>query len=174
MRLRVLGLAAALMMTTSLAQAAWDVDAVTQSYLDQGYTRIEVKIGPTQAKIEAIKDGTKLEVIYDLATGDVVKTETDAVEADDNTTPGVFIRKDDEDFGGGGSNDDSDDDMNDDHGGDDDGSDDDSGDDDSGDDDHHGGDDDHEDDGDHHGGDDHEDDDHEDDDDRSGSNSGRG
>lgn len=97
MKLRMLGLVAALMMTTP-ALAAWDVDAVTQKLVADGYTRVEVKIGPTQAKVEAIKDGTKTEVIYDLSTGNVLKTETQAIEADDDTAPGVFVRNRSGDF----------------------------------------------------------------------------
>lgn len=145
MKARILSLVAALMMATP-ALAAWDVDAVTQQYVADGYTRVEVKIGPTQAKVEAIKDGTKLEVVYDLATGNVLKTETEAVESDDNTLPGVFVRNrsgdfvrtsDDSDDGDDDSRDD-DDDSRDDDGRDDDstsGSDDDSDDDDDADDD---------------------------------------
>ena len=106
MKLRILSLVAALMLTTP-ALAAWDVDAVTQKFVADGYTRVEVKIGPTQAKVEAIKDGIKTEVVYDLATGDVLKTETEAVGSDDNTAPGVFVRNRSGDFVG--SSDDSDD-----------------------------------------------------------------
>ena len=97
MKVRMLGLVAALMMATP-ALAAWDVDAVTQKLVADGYSRVEVKIGPTQAKVEAIKDGTKTEVIYDLATGNVLKTETQAVEAGDDTAPGVFVRNRSGDF----------------------------------------------------------------------------
>ncbi len=123
MKARILSLVAALMMATP-ALAAWDVDVVTQQYVADGYTRVEVKIGPTQAKVEAIKDGTKLEVIYDLATGNVLKRETEAVESDDNTRPGVFVRNRSGDFvRTSDDSDDSDDDGRDD---DDDGRDDDS------------------------------------------------
>ena len=113
MKFRFLGAAAILLMTTSFAQAAFDVDAVTQQFLSDGFTRIEVKIGPTQAKVEAINGTTKLEVIYDLATGEILKSETETVRADENTTPGVFVRNDDDDFLGGRDDDGDDDD----HGG---------------------------------------------------------
>ena len=109
MKLRVLGLVAALMMA-SPALAAWDVDAITQQFQADGFTRIEVKIGPTQAKVEAIKEGTKVEVIYDLATGDVLKRESEVISADDSSATGVFVRNTVRDFIGtassGGSNDD--------------------------------------------------------------------
>ena len=73
---------------------------MTQQYVADGYTRVEVKIGPTQAKVEAIKDSTKTEVIYDLATGTVLKTETETVDDDDSTAPGVFVRNRSGDFVG--------------------------------------------------------------------------
>ena len=38
----------------------------------EGYERIEVKNGPTQVKVEAIRNGMKLEVVYDAATGAVI------------------------------------------------------------------------------------------------------
>lgn len=97
MKMRVLGLVAALLMA-SPAFAAWDVDAITQKFQADGFTRIEVKIGPTQAKVEAIKDGTKVEVIYDLATGDVLKRESEVISADDSSATGVFVRNTVRDF----------------------------------------------------------------------------
>ncbi|MEQ1771188.1 MAG: hypothetical protein ABL879_15255 [Devosia sp.] len=120
MKFRILAVAAMLLVTTSLAQAALNVDAVTAQLTTDGYTRIEVKIGPTQAKIEAIKpDGTKLEVIYDLATEAVLKSETGTARPGENVTPGVFVRNEDSDFlsGGGGGDDDSSDDVSDDDNG---------------------------------------------------------
>lgn len=113
MKLRVLGLVAALMMSTP-ALAAWDVDAITQQYKADGFTRIEIKIGPTQAKVEAIKDGTKVEVIYDLASGDVLKRESEVISADESSATGVSVRNTERDFlvdvGSTRSNDDDDDD----------------------------------------------------------------
>ena len=43
-----------LLMTTSLAQADWNVDDATAQYEADVYTRIEVRIGPSQAKLEAM------------------------------------------------------------------------------------------------------------------------
>ncbi len=96
----------ALAATVALAQDA------TQSLIDQyqadGYTRIEVKVGPTQTKIEAIKGSTKVEVVIDNATGAVLKQETEAVSAGENTTPGVFVDTRDDDFVDGSDDDDDD------------------------------------------------------------------
>jgi hypothetical protein len=144
MKIRTLAALAVVLMSTTFAHAAWDAKAVAQQYLDQGYTRVEIKVGITQAKVEAIKGTTKLEVIIDLATGEVLRSETEATRAGENVTPGVFVRNDDDDFLGSGSDDDDGDDSEDDDATDDDDDDDDS--DDDGDDDHGGDDDDSDDD----------------------------
>lgn len=92
MKLRTLSALAVLLMTTSLAQAAFNADDVAAQLTGEGYTRVEIKIGQSTAKVEAIKGTTKLEVTYDIASGKVLKTETELVDSDDNTTPGVVVR----------------------------------------------------------------------------------
>jgi uncharacterized membrane protein YgcG len=91
----------------------------TQTAVDQftadGFTRVEVKVGPTQTKIEAIKGDTKVEVVIDRATGAVLKRETETVTPGENVSPGVFVDTDDDDFTDG--TDDGDDDGNDDSSG---------------------------------------------------------
>jgi hypothetical protein len=118
MMFRSLSAVAALLMTTSLSQAAFDAQSVAAQLQSDGYTSIEIKVGQSIAKVEAIKDGVKIEVTYDIASGDVIKSETENV-GDDNDDDGVI------------GDDDDDNDADDDHGGDDDR-------DDDGDDDHHG------------------------------------
>ena len=130
MKLRLFTVAAMLMASTAMAQAALTSDEIAMEYVNQGYTRVEIDISATHAKVEAIKGMDKLEVIYDLATGTVLKTEHELVDADDETTPGVFVRErderwfdvddlngDDEDDGHRGHDDDEghDDDHHDDH-----------------------------------------------------------
>ena len=116
MKVRILGALTALLLSTSVASAAIDVNALAQEYVDLGYTRIEVEVGATLVKVEAIKDGTKLEVTYNLESGAIVKSETEAVDADEDTSPGVFIdtEGDDEDGGDDDVDDDEDDDEDDD------------------------------------------------------------
>jgi len=181
MKISILAAAALLLAGTSMAQAAWDQNQTVLDLQAQGYTHIEITLGVTQAKVEASNGTIKVETVYDLVTGDVVKTETDAADPNESQTPRVEIKTTDEaafvgggdddgedDHKGGssgpGSHDEADDNGSDDdaaddnsgHGGGDDSGDDNSGDDDSSDDDHggddHGGDDDG---GDDHGGDDH-------------------
>ncbi len=59
----------------------------------QGYERIEIRTRAGTIKVEAIRGTEKLEVIYDAGTGAVLKTETETVDAGDDTTPGVTIRQ---------------------------------------------------------------------------------
>jgi len=133
---------------------------LADDFVAQGYTYVEVKDAPTQVKVEAIRGDTKVETVFDKATGAVLSTETQFADADEVGRVGVEIDREDDDFAGDDADDDSDEDSDDDSTDD---SDDDSGDD-SGDDDH--GDDDHGDDD--HGDDDHGDDDHGDDSDSDG------
>lgn len=94
MKLHVLGATAFVMMATTMAQAAWDSEEIARHYTAQGYTRVEIELSRTQAKVEAIRGASKIEVIYDLATGKVLKTENETVDGDDSTAPGVFMRTD--------------------------------------------------------------------------------
>ncbi len=148
MKLKSILFASAFSLFAGFAQAAVTTDSVAADFQAQGFTAIEIKQGLTQIKVEAIKDGMKTEVIYDIATGAVLKTEVHAVRAGDDIRNGVVVKSRNRDFVKGAGNsssddsDDNDDDSNDDNGGDDHDDDrdddhsDDDGDDDRGDDDH--------------------------------------
>ena len=128
--------AALLLGTMALADAF--TDQVVAQLQDQGFRTTEIKTRNGQTKFEAVRGNQKIEVVYDRATGQVVKQEMETIGGSDSgSSPGS-----------------SDDSSSDDHGGDDHGSDDSSGDDHESDD--HGSDD-HE--SDDHGSDDDEDDD---------------
>jgi hypothetical protein len=144
LKAKLLSYTAAIMLTTGAAFAAIDGNALADAYLADGYTFVEVKVGPTQTKVEAIKDGIKVEVIYDNETQDVIKREEEAADAEDAGRTGKEVRvvkrdfEDDGDRKGRKDDDDEDDDDDDDddgkgRGGDDgDDGNDDNGDDDSG------------------------------------------
>jgi hypothetical protein len=156
LRSKLLMFTATTALFANMALAAIDTQALADGLIADGYTYVEIKVGPTQTKVEAVNETTKLEVVYDNETGAVISQETQAAGDDYAGQAGVEIDDSDEDFedvSDDDSVDENDDDENDDHGGDD-GDDDDNsghgGDDDEGDDDH-GGDDDGDDD---HGGDD--------------------
>lgn len=63
-----------------------------------GFTRIEVKVGATQMKVEAIRGTEKLEVVYDRVSGAVLKSEVETVGVGETTAPGVSVRNRDRDF----------------------------------------------------------------------------
>jgi uncharacterized membrane protein YgcG len=114
---RFLMTTAAAIFAGTMAFGAITSDSVITDFQSQGFTRVEVKVGPTQMKVEAIRGTEKVEVIYDIATGTVLKRETGTVGAFENTTPGVQVRDRNRDFVRSGSDDSSDDDNGDDNGG---------------------------------------------------------
>jgi len=92
-----------LMMTAAFAfaaqmAAALTADELAASLTADGYSYIQIKTGTTQIKSQAIKDGQKVETIYDAATGTVLKTETYAVGTIASSDPGVVIRDVPRDF----------------------------------------------------------------------------
>ncbi|MDZ4088827.1 MAG: PepSY domain-containing protein [Tabrizicola sp.] len=131
LRTKLLTYTAALALSAGAAFAAIDGVKLADDYLAQGYTFVEVKIGPTQTKVEAIRDGRKVEVVYDNATGEIIKQENEAADSDDAGRTGKDVKTVRKDFEDG---DDDDDDDDDDHGSDHDDDDDDDDDDDSNDD----------------------------------------
>lgn len=134
---------AAAALSANMAFAAINPETLAQSYLAEGYSYVEVKVGPTQTKLEAVKGNRKVEVIYDNATSQIIKSEFEDADDDYVGRAGVKIEDSDKDFEDArddeddeGDDDENDDDENDDDEGDDDDSDDDDeGDDDEGDDD---------------------------------------
>ena len=91
-------LTAALVIAAGGASASPLTDSLIAAWQAQGYERIEIETGPTQVKVEAIRGTEKAEVIYDAATGAILRQEFERVDAGENTTPGVFIDTDDDDF----------------------------------------------------------------------------
>lgn len=122
LRAKLLSYTAAIMLTTGAAFAAIDGNALADAYLADGYTFVEVKVGPTQTKVEAIKDGVKVEVIYDNETQDIIKREEEAADAEDAGRTGKEVRvvkrdfEDDDDDRKGRKGDDDEDDDDDDGG----------------------------------------------------------
>ena len=166
MRQRLLPFAAAAMMAGTGAGADPFVDAVVKNFQDMGYQFVEIERGRSQLKAEGVRGNQELEVIYDLATGRIIRQETGRADDSYVGRSGVEISSRDRDFTGSGSGrgrDDFDDDNDDD--------------DDDDDDDRSGGrddNDDDDDDDDRSGGRDDNDDDNDDDDDDDDSSSGSG
>lgn len=126
LRTKLLTYTAALAMTAGAAFAAIDGVKLADDYLAAGYSFVEVKIGPTQTKVEAIRDGRKVEVVYDNATGTIIKQENEAADSDDADRTGKDVKTvrkdfeddddegDDDDHGSDHDDDDDDDDRDDD------------------------------------------------------------
>lgn len=126
-----------LMMTTALifgghmALAAIDAQALADSYIAEGYSYVEVKQGPTHTKVEAVMDGTTVEVIYRNDTGAIVSRETGPTDPEYVGRTGAEVSTTADDPRNGDGQDEADDDGdhgsdhdgNDDHGGNDDGDD---------------------------------------------------
>jgi hypothetical protein len=105
--------AAALMMGYS-AGADPFVDAVVKNFQDMGYQFVEIYRGSTQLRAEGVRGTQELEVIYDLATGRVIRQETGPADASYIGRSGVEINSGNRDFVGRSGRDDFDDDDDDD------------------------------------------------------------
>ncbi len=82
----------------ALAQdAVANVQELAARLQAEGYTSIEIKEGPTQTKVEAVRNGQKLEYVYDRATGRILSQEIEAADADD-LQGGIEIDQEDEDW----------------------------------------------------------------------------
>ncbi len=112
MKLKVGALVLGLMLPAATGFAL-TVEQAVADLQAAGYTRIEVKRGLSQMKVEAIRGSEKLELVLDRATGAVLKREAEAVRAGENTAAGVSIRDRGRDFvrvSGGGVTESGDDD----------------------------------------------------------------
>ncbi|EKD60029.1 MAG: hypothetical protein ACD_54C00983G0003 [uncultured bacterium] len=131
LKARLMMFTAAVTFSATMASAAITANDVVATYQSQGYTYVQVKDGISQIKVEAIKDGVKLEVIYDKASGNVISQETRAVQGSEAGLSGVEVQHSNGDFDDTGDDDNGDDDNGDDDNGDDDNGGDDTGDDDN-------------------------------------------
>ncbi|WP_171173461.1 PepSY domain-containing protein [Ruegeria sp. HKCCD8929] len=110
---RIYALTAAMALAAVLpANAQTFADRVIDTLAQQGFRTTEVKNGPTQTKVEAIRGTTKLEVVYDRSTGQIVKQETEPATARDLQGGGIEISTRDRDFARDARRDDDDDDDN--------------------------------------------------------------
>ncbi|NHB76146.1 PepSY domain-containing protein [Rhodobacter calidifons] len=134
LRSRLLCYTAAIALSAGAAFAAIDGNRLADDYLAQGYTFVEVKVGPTQTKVEAIKGNSKLEVVYDNETGQIIKQELEPADPEEVGRTGKEVKtvrydfeeiEDEVDDDDDDRDDDDDDDDDDDHDDDDDDDDDD-------------------------------------------------
>ena len=96
--IRFYTLTAAMIFTGSMAAAAVTADSLVQDLQARGFNHIEIKTGLTQIKAEATNGTNTFEAIYDIATGQILKSETGTVGVFDDTTPGVELSDRNRDF----------------------------------------------------------------------------
>ena len=89
---------AALSANMAVSQTAFSAEALADAYIAEGYTYVEVTVGPSQTKLEAIRDDRQVEVIYDNATGAVLKQEFEDADDDYVGRTGIEIETSDDDF----------------------------------------------------------------------------
>jgi hypothetical protein len=92
LKTRLMLFTAAMTFSASMALAAIDPQALADSYTADGYTYVEIKQGPTQTKLEAIKGDVVVEVIYSNETGEIISQESQAVDPEDASKTGVEIK----------------------------------------------------------------------------------
>jgi hypothetical protein len=88
----------ALLFSATMAFGAITSDQLASQFQADGYSYIRIKTGLTQIKVEAVKDGTLYEVVYDIATGAAIDTSTHAIGPIDTPDPGVIVKAVQRDF----------------------------------------------------------------------------
>jgi hypothetical protein len=100
MRKRLVPLSAAAMVLVSTASADPFVDAVVRNFQDLGYEFIEIDRGRTQLRAEGVRGSEELTVIYDLATGSIIRQERGRADDWYIGRSGIEINSRDRDFVG--------------------------------------------------------------------------
>ena len=114
MKTSLLSTTALITVVASSAVAQSGIDQIVSILRDQDYDSIEVTTGPSQVKVEAVRDGMVLEAVYDSETWEILEQEVSEVDDDDDYEPGVVFESDDDDFFDEDDDDDDDEDDDDD------------------------------------------------------------
>ena len=77
MRRNLLASAGVSLLLAAPAMGETFAERVVEQLAADGFRALEVKNGPTETKVEAIRGGTRLEVVYDRATGQIVEQEVE-------------------------------------------------------------------------------------------------
>ena len=88
---------AMVLVSGTIAVAAVTGQGLGEKYRAQGFDYVEVRVGPTQIKVEAYRSGEEVETIYDRATGNVLEREIYNFDGNPNST-GLRVRDSNEDF----------------------------------------------------------------------------
>lgn len=95
---RSIPIAAAFAVWVGVAHADGFTDSIVANLQGLGYEFIEIQNGIGQVKVEAIRGAEKLEVIYDRATGQILKQEREQAELSETGRSGVQVRDRNRDF----------------------------------------------------------------------------
>lgn len=98
LKTRLLCYTAAAVLSASAAFAAIDGQSLADQYLAEGFSYVEVTVGQKQTKVEAIKGGVKLEVVYDNETLAILKSKEEAAGSRDQAKTGAKVRTAGDDF----------------------------------------------------------------------------
>ncbi len=112
----------AFVLSASIGHAQSVAEQVAAALQAQGYESIEVTNGWFRVRVEAVRDGRKLEAVYDARTGEILDQdveqldddEEDVLDDEDDDQDQDDNDQDDEDDDDDDDNDDDDDDDNDD------------------------------------------------------------
>ena len=95
---RVIALTAALALLGTAATATVSNEALISDLSGKGFTRVEIKHGLTQLRVQAIRGKMRLELVLDAETGLVLRQRTGKIRLFDNTAPGAFVTSRSRDF----------------------------------------------------------------------------
>lgn len=87
----LLASAAIICLSSAAAHADTFTDAIVNNLQSLNYTTIQIVDAGAQVKVEAVRGTETLEVIYDRATGGILRQEAGTVDAGTDTTPGVQV-----------------------------------------------------------------------------------
>jgi hypothetical protein len=102
---RIFLLTTAMIIAGNIAHAEMSTTAVADDYVAQGYSKVEVQRGQTQIQVEAVRGTEKITVIYDIASGNVLSTQSRLAPLQEQSERGVQIRSGAQDFSQANDND---------------------------------------------------------------------
>lgn len=90
--------AGALSLSAQAGHATVTAEGLISGLQAEGYGWVEVKRGPTQFEVEAVRGREKVEMVIDAASGAVLHRETERADREDRARSGTQIRDRDRDF----------------------------------------------------------------------------
>lgn len=93
-------LSAGFVLAANMALAAVTPEALAAAYEAKGFTHVHVTAGPTQIKVEAVRNHAQVEAVYDAQTGAMLKQEKSRAsrDAERAETEATEIEATDHDF----------------------------------------------------------------------------